>query len=152
MYTLSLHDALPILQVGFAVVMGGDYHKWNYRQRYNEVSLCHGSASDCHVDVNQSPETPSRRSLRSCDTEDRKSTRLNSSHPSISYAVSCLKKKSPPDHPYSRPYPGPTPHLANPSYPPPFFINDAQYPAPNIPARADPPHSLMRDSRPAARA
>src|SRR6266487_4131237 len=26
---------------------------------------------------------------------DRKSTRLNSSHPSISYAVSCLKKKIP---------------------------------------------------------
>src|SRR5438876_12174009 len=29
---------------------------------------------------------------RSCDP-DRKSTRLNSSHPSISYAVFCLKKK-----------------------------------------------------------
>src|SRR5438876_8731207 len=28
-----------------------------------------------------------------CRTEDRKSTRLNSSHPSISYAVFCLKKK-----------------------------------------------------------
>src|SRR5690348_17952551 len=27
------------------------------------------------------------------DKEDRKSTRLNSSHPSISYAVFCLKKK-----------------------------------------------------------
>src|SRR5690348_17849485 len=27
------------------------------------------------------------------DSEDRKSTRLNSSHPSISYAVFCLKKK-----------------------------------------------------------
>src|SRR5690348_17885227 len=27
------------------------------------------------------------------DQEDRKSTRLNSSHPSISYAVFCLKKK-----------------------------------------------------------
>src|SRR5438876_5258056 len=27
------------------------------------------------------------------DTADRKSTRLNSSHPSISYAVFCLKKK-----------------------------------------------------------
>src|SRR6266581_1937433 len=27
---------------------------------------------------------------------DRKSTRLNSSHPSISYAVFCLKKKKPP--------------------------------------------------------
>src|SRR5690348_18105248 len=28
-----------------------------------------------------------------CWGEDRKSTRLNSSHPSISYAVFCLKKK-----------------------------------------------------------
>src|SRR5438876_8993057 len=28
---------------------------------------------------------------------DRKSTRLNSSHPSISYAVFCLKKKNSPD-------------------------------------------------------
>src|SRR5438067_12971432 len=32
---------------------------------------------------------PSRR----CSTSDRKSTRLNSSHVSISYAVFCLKKK-----------------------------------------------------------
>src|SRR5690348_18013185 len=31
--------------------------------------------------------------------EDRKSTRLNSSHPSISYAVFCLKKKNKPKHP-----------------------------------------------------
>src|SRR5690348_17507589 len=30
----------------------------------------------------------------SLDWEDRKSTRLNSSHPSISYAVFCLKKKN----------------------------------------------------------
>src|SRR5438876_2314244 len=30
----------------------------------------------------------------SWDLEDRKSTRLNSSHPSISYAVFCLKKKT----------------------------------------------------------
>src|SRR4051794_41603898 len=29
------------------------------------------------------------------DLVDRKSTRLNSSHPSISYAVFCLKKKKP---------------------------------------------------------
>src|SRR5438876_5807307 len=29
-----------------------------------------------------------------CDGPDRKSTRLNSSHPSISYAVFCLKKKN----------------------------------------------------------
>src|SRR4051794_41725640 len=31
-------------------------------------------------------------------TSDRKSTRLNSSHPSISYAVFCLKKKKTPSH------------------------------------------------------
>src|SRR4051794_41466636 len=30
---------------------------------------------------------------RRADAQDRKSTRLNSSHPSISYAVFCLKKK-----------------------------------------------------------
>src|SRR5207249_8509957 len=32
--------------------------------------------------------------LRPSSTEDRKSTRLNSSHVSISYAVFCLKKKT----------------------------------------------------------
>src|SRR5207249_6277332 len=32
------------------------------------------------------------------DTGDRKSTRLNSSHVSISYAVFCLKKKIPENH------------------------------------------------------
>src|SRR5690348_17456316 len=31
---------------------------------------------------------------RDVDAADRKSTRLNSSHPSISYAVCCLKKKT----------------------------------------------------------
>src|SRR2546430_7572458 len=32
--------------------------------------------------------------LRDCDAADRKSTRLNSSHSQISYAVFCLKKKT----------------------------------------------------------
>src|SRR5690348_17808984 len=31
--------------------------------------------------------------MREAEAQDRKSTRLNSSHPSISYAVFCLKKK-----------------------------------------------------------
>src|SRR4051794_32846648 len=40
------------------------------------------------------------------DRADRKSTRLNSSHPSISYAVFCLKKKQPaPTPPHSQPGP-----------------------------------------------
>src|SRR5690348_17534350 len=40
-------------------------------------------------------ELPSLAARRIADLEqtDRKSTRLNSSHPSISYAVFCLKKK-----------------------------------------------------------
>src|SRR5438876_9356686 len=36
---------------------------------------------------------PGRRLRRRSGSSDRKSTRLNSSHPSISYAVFCLKKK-----------------------------------------------------------
>src|SRR5438876_3118092 len=35
-----------------------------------------------------------REGLAVVQVEDRKSTRLNSSHPSISYAVFCLKKKN----------------------------------------------------------
>src|SRR5256886_4382671 len=35
----------------------------------------------------------SRRPLHCCTSTDRKSTRLNSSHSQISYAVFCLKKK-----------------------------------------------------------
>src|SRR5438876_6531215 len=36
-----------------------------------------------------------RRTSAARNAADRKSTRLNSSHPSISYAVFCLKKKTP---------------------------------------------------------
>src|SRR5256885_7343084 len=39
-----------------------------------------------------------RTALRSVSFRDRKSTRLNSSHLVISYAVFCLKKKIPPSH------------------------------------------------------
>src|SRR5258707_5453715 len=62
-YTLSLHDALPILLATF--VLSGFWHgaSWNYVL----WGFFHGI--------------------------DRKSTRLNSSHANISYAVFCLKKK-----------------------------------------------------------
>src|SRR5207248_5114341 len=61
-YTLSLHDALPISHstpTGFSPAR---------RHRSTAASVC-----------------PAR---------DRKSTRLNSSHRTISYAVFCLKKKT----------------------------------------------------------
>src|SRR5438876_3618285 len=51
-----------------------------------------GEAGD--ADGNENSDEPSRPRVR-CRRRlrDRKSTRLNSSHPSISYAVFCLKKK-----------------------------------------------------------
>src|SRR6266581_8288482 len=58
-YTLSLHDALPI------------------SRRPTDTNSCSRAASTFSARAGS----------------DRKSTRLNSSHPSISYAVFCLKKK-----------------------------------------------------------
>src|SRR5690348_6836627 len=43
--------------------------------------------------IDRSPQAMLRRLLPRRGRPDRKSTRLNSSHPSISYAVFCLKKK-----------------------------------------------------------
>src|SRR5215211_8422960 len=63
-YTLSLHDALPLSP------------KPSRRAPPNDRS----NDSD-------------RRNRRRCRRQDRKSTRLNSSHTVISYAVFCLKKK-----------------------------------------------------------
>src|SRR5207248_10675609 len=77
-YTLSLHDALPILQrpvdaePGLRdVVLEPAGHRLPQR-----VHHAHRGIAVPHV-VHQ----------------DRKSTRLNSSHRTISYAVFCLKKK-----------------------------------------------------------
>src|SRR5690348_11965310 len=59
------------------------------------------------VETDEDPHSPQTRGIRTVllrgaelyrdeakNREDRKSTRLNSSHPSISYAVFCLKKKT----------------------------------------------------------
>src|ERR1039458_8587408 len=61
-YPLSLHDALPI---------------WSRTQ---------GVHGDCRSRSHWRPERPARER-----SGDRKSTRLNSSHLGISYAVFCLK-------------------------------------------------------------
>src|SRR5438552_13855983 len=62
-YTLSLHDALPI-------------------SRGRSTSWCRTSRPEGRRSSRLSPQM-----------RDRKSTRLNSSHQIISYAVFCLKKK-----------------------------------------------------------
>src|SRR5258705_8867310 len=70
-YTLSLHDALPIwLRVGSRPLAPPDVTDHRPVQRRSHVRLNGRSAAG-----------------------DRKSTRLNSSHLGISYAVFCLKKK-----------------------------------------------------------
>src|SRR5205814_10413211 len=65
LYTLSLHDALPI---------------------------CPGRGSSSRPSSSRR-SGPRRPSVRRRVWRDRKSTRLNSSHLGISYAVFCLKKK-----------------------------------------------------------
>src|SRR5262245_63164614 len=66
-YTLSLHDALPISRLG--------------DRRHQEV----------HLDE---PGDGFGLRRREAQPRDRKSTRLNSSHLGISYAVFCLKNKT----------------------------------------------------------
>src|SRR3712207_7538693 len=73
-YTLSLHDALPISREvvnrhNCGAVNSLPDARWLH---FNDVRGMFASHSEC---------------------VDRKSTRLNSSHANISYAVFCLKKK-----------------------------------------------------------
>src|SRR5207245_4527949 len=77
--TLSLHDALPILVA-------------------DEFHLCGAGADSGTRDSFERRFQPLDDAHRGCAVkrradQDRKSTRLNSSHGSISYAVFCLKKK-----------------------------------------------------------
>src|SRR2546430_13062167 len=77
-YPLSLHDALPIFP-GRA------------RQRGGEAAPQRRAAQGGRRPRPLRPEDPPVDRARG----DRKSTRLNSSHSQISYAVFCLKKKNP---------------------------------------------------------
>src|SRR2546430_12380581 len=72
-YTLSLHDALPICCYRRCPV-----------PNERATRLFAGKTSDKST------------SATVCEWKDRKSTRLNSSHSQISYAVFCLKKKKSP--------------------------------------------------------
>src|SRR2546430_13358586 len=65
-YTLSLHDALPISPAKFVIVF---------------VEVCRNLC-------------PQRNIVLRMDCRRSESTRLNSSHSQISYAVFCLKKKN----------------------------------------------------------
>src|SRR3712207_8357746 len=89
-YTLSLHDALPI-----SIEAAHDF----------ALAKEHGEAL---LDVAREPHV-----VVHLEELDRKSTRLNSSHANISYAVFCLQKKSPAGV-SSRPFPRSTPATGTP--------------------------------------
>src|SRR5438105_10165341 len=76
-YTLSLHDALPIYALGGLHLADGV------------------TGGQLRADLGQLHEHHIAQLLLRVvgDAEDRKSTRLNSSHEWRSYAVFCLKKK-----------------------------------------------------------
>src|SRR5256885_8100935 len=80
-YTLSLHDALPICWTPRTSPATGFPNWW-----HSPVAVTSPAHRASHPDP--VPGTSSSRS------PDRKSTRLNSSHLVISYAVFCLKKKN----------------------------------------------------------
>src|SRR2546422_7775783 len=75
-YTLSLHDALPISGADISPAVRRSSHLLRRMTQGKEVA----------------------------QTGDRKSTRLNSSHGYISYAVFCLKKKKKKKPPKQRKY------------------------------------------------
>src|SRR5437879_7221994 len=84
-YTLSLHDALPI-------------SCWSWDPPNSFVGLwtfVAGQGTREHgLSRTQKGGSKISRYRKDWAAEDRKSTRLNSSHRCISYAVFCLKKKN----------------------------------------------------------
>src|SRR5207253_11270962 len=87
--TLSLHDALPILLV--AAQFGAFFH--NELNEKGESYMLYTLSGVPRETLAQFP-LPRNTALFSATFRDRKSTRLNSSHVAISYAVFCLKKKN----------------------------------------------------------
>src|SRR5690242_21310251 len=87
LYTLSLHDALPIYRAAAQRVAASQERRaGRLEQGGDGISDPPGAAG--HGARGRLHQPGARLRLG-----DRKSTRLNSSHMSISYAVFCLKKK-----------------------------------------------------------
>src|SRR5206468_11228059 len=86
-YTLSLHDALPIFFV-FIAGYGTNLATVSRLFAPLQSALAARIPNAAFVRYSYTGTT-----FSGCGGTDRKSTRLNSSHDQISYAVFCLKKK-----------------------------------------------------------
>src|SRR5207253_10967117 len=95
-YTLSLHDALPIFDDEQALLIGIECERGSHEffKKYGEhfedsegkeIFLEFADEERAHLEL-------LTREYHALIERDRKSTRLNSSHVAISYAVFCLKK------------------------------------------------------------
>src|SRR5690606_41508348 len=93
LYTLSLHDALPIFQHGSDHCLFGV----KFHSGISVFDLLHDIGYRCSTRAKNLLELPVftffHHLIDGYQSLDRKSTRLNSSHVKISYAVFCLKKK-----------------------------------------------------------
>src|SRR5204862_6672951 len=90
LYTLSLHDALPISS--FRCELRQQPQRDHGEERHRAVQQClPADQNQVRHRCQQQGRDQARRAA--VDAGDRKSTRLNSSHVEISYAVFCLKKK-----------------------------------------------------------
>src|SRR3712207_9384209 len=85
-YTLSLHDALPISTPNVYADQIEWFSRNLTRREHSAISL------HPHNDRGAAIAATELALMAGAD-RDRKSTRLNSSHANISYAVFCLKKK-----------------------------------------------------------
>src|SRR5690606_42034089 len=90
-YTLSLHDALPISGPTWGARFGKEGGRGASARggAAGGMELLLGAREARRLSSRFSRTSRRRASL----TGDRKSTRLNSSHVKISYAVFCMKKK-----------------------------------------------------------
>src|SRR3712207_6857032 len=79
-YTLSLHDALPISRP----------HHLQLAAEWQDDAAGWAAAL---LGIDRTGQDRQQREGQGDESQDRKSTRLNSSHANISYAVFCLKKK-----------------------------------------------------------
>src|SRR5690606_42025499 len=90
-YTLSLHDALPISEQGIGEVRLFKPKGVGLKEYHIRVFSPYGQL------IWESRKIEDGQPVEAWDGtyngQDRKSTRLNSSHVKISYAVFCLKKK-----------------------------------------------------------
>src|SRR5690606_41305277 len=87
LYTLSLHDALPISIIGSQTL----------RPKHTHLTVETARSQRTHTSRSRHTSADDRQTCGfngQVSVLDRKSTRLNSSHVKISYAVFCLKKKN----------------------------------------------------------